>query len=109
MGHAMPVWIEPPNAGVGTKHLWQSHVKRHVEFALQSHWNVPKTTISLAGTRKAKEKKGSGGDRGSRTPNLGIANAALSQLSYIPTQKKDSQYYISAVSARSISGTPEKR
>ena len=27
-----------------------------------------------------------GGDRGTRTPNLGIANAALSQLSYIPTQ-----------------------
>ena len=26
-----------------------------------------------------------GGDRGARTPNLGIANAALSQLSYIPT------------------------
>ncbi len=25
------------------------------------------------------------GDRGTRTPNLGIANAALSQLSYIPT------------------------
>ena len=30
-------------------------------------------------------RKGSGGDRGTRTPNLGIANAALSQLSYIPT------------------------
>ena len=27
---------------------------------------------------------GCGGDRGTRTPNLGIANAALSQLSYIP-------------------------
>ena len=26
-----------------------------------------------------------GGDRGARTPNLGVANAALSQLSYIPT------------------------
>ena len=25
-----------------------------------------------------------GGDRGARTPNLGVANAALSQLSYIP-------------------------
>ena len=31
------------------------------------------------------EKGDSGGDRGTRTPNLGIANAALSQLSYIPT------------------------
>ena len=30
-----------------------------------------------------------GGDRGTRTPNLGIANAALSQLSYIPIH----QYY----------------
>ncbi len=28
-----------------------------------------------------------GGDEGDRTPDLGIANAALSQLSYIPTQK----------------------
>ena len=27
-----------------------------------------------------------GGDRGDRTPNLGIANAALSQLSYVPTR-----------------------
>jgi hypothetical protein len=26
-----------------------------------------------------------GGDEGDRTPDLGIANAALSQLSYIPT------------------------
>jgi hypothetical protein len=25
-----------------------------------------------------------GGDEGARTPDLGIANAALSQLSYIP-------------------------
>ena len=29
---------------------------------------------------------GNGGDRGDRTPNLGIANAALSQLSYVPTK-----------------------
>ena len=28
------------------------------------------------------------GDRGTRTPNLGIANAALSQLSYIPTRRQ---------------------
>jgi hypothetical protein len=26
-----------------------------------------------------------GGDEGARTPDLGVANAALSQLSYIPT------------------------
>jgi hypothetical protein len=26
-----------------------------------------------------------GGDEGDRTPDLGIANAALSRLSYIPT------------------------
>ena len=31
-----------------------------------------------------------GGDRGTRTPNLCIANAALSQLSYIPTAAPDS-------------------
>ncbi len=28
--------------------------------------------------------KKAGGDEGDRTPDLGIANAALSQLSYIP-------------------------
>lgn len=28
-----------------------------------------------------------GGDEGDRTPGLGIANAALSQLSYIPIRK----------------------
>lgn len=28
-----------------------------------------------------------GGDEGDRTPGLGIANAALSQLSYIPKAK----------------------
>ncbi len=27
-----------------------------------------------------------GGDEGDRTPDLGVANAALSQLSYIPTK-----------------------
>ena len=34
-----------------------------------------------------REEEGLGGDSGTRTRNLGIANAALSQLSYIPTQK----------------------
>ena len=29
---------------------------------------------------------GSGGDEGDRTPDLSIANAALSHLSYIPTK-----------------------
>jgi hypothetical protein len=30
-----------------------------------------------------------GGDEGARTPDLGVANAALSQLSYIPTYTAD--------------------
>ena len=30
--------------------------------------------------------KDGGGDEGDRTPDLSIANAALSQLSYIPTK-----------------------
>ena len=34
-------------------------------------------------------QKRSGGDSGARTRNLGIANAALSQLSYIPTFRRD--------------------
>ena len=29
----------------------------------------------------------SGGDEGDRTPGLGVANAALSQLSYIPNRR----------------------
>ena len=30
-----------------------------------------------------------GGDKGDRTPDLCVANASLSQLSYIPTAKSD--------------------
>ena len=37
------------------------------------------------GVLRGPGKGRSGGDRGDRTPNLGIANAALSQLSYVPT------------------------
>ena len=33
----------------------------------------------------SKARESFGGDSGARTRNLGIANAALSQLSYIPT------------------------
>ena len=39
-----------------------------------------------------------GGDEGDRTPDLGIANAALSQLSYIPGK----QYYRLKSRRRSI-------
>ncbi len=37
-----------------------------------------------AGDLTGWQKREAGGDRGTRTPNLRIANAALSQLSYIP-------------------------
>ena len=37
-----------------------------------------------------------GGDEGARTPDLGIANAALSQLSYIPTIESYKSYTRSA-------------
>gem|GEM_PF-1900687 len=43
------------------------------------------------------------GDRGGRTPNLGIANAALSQLSYIPETLDTSEFY-QAVTATSMIG-----
>ena len=33
-----------------------------------------------------------GGDEGDRTPDLGIANAALSQLSYIPINNYYGEY-----------------
>ena len=35
-----------------------------------------------------------GGDSGTRTRNLGDANAALSQLSYIPTQRDYSRWSV---------------
>ena len=37
--------------------------------------------------------RGLGGDEGDRTPGLGVANAALSQLSYIPNHKKTPRAY----------------
>ena len=46
-----------------------------------------------------------GGDRGTRTPNLGIANAALSQLSYIPTRKRCKVDYILAQLMRQFRST----
>gem|GEM_PF-6431100 len=45
----------------------------------------------------------SGGDEGDRTPGLGVANAALSQLSYIPNRKKTSRAYIFIASMSRIS------
>ncbi len=41
--------------------------------------------LKVSGNRHGKRKLGFGGDEGDRTPDLSIANAALSQLSYIPT------------------------
>jgi hypothetical protein len=35
-----------------------------------------------------------GGDEGDRTPGLGIANAALSQLSYIPKRLENMRKHI---------------
>ena len=49
--------LEPPTRDLGRRRSIQTELQGHV-----------------------------GGDRGARTPNLGIANAALSQLSYIPTR-----------------------
>ena len=42
------------------------------------------TKSEECGTTKGRDGMGFGGDGGARTPNLGIANAALSQLSYVP-------------------------
>ena len=50
-----------------------------------------------------------GGDRGTRTPNLGIANAALSQLSYIPTLDRGPNYSTGTdPEARSSGGRPAR-
>ena len=49
------------------------------------------TRVAAADLQKAagrgNGKKGSGGDEGTRTPGLCDANAALFQLSYIPTER----------------------
>jgi hypothetical protein len=41
--------------------------------------------------RQNRAEEGDGGDEEDRTPDLRIANAALSQLSYVPTALKYSQ------------------
>jgi hypothetical protein len=44
---------------------------------------------------------GLGGDEEDRTPGLGVANAALSQLSYIPNLEKNvASIYIVSVSVK---------
>ena len=47
--------------------------------------NLPTKTPNLLTGRAW---NGGGGDEEDRTPDLGIANAALSQLSYVPTIKR---------------------
>ena len=56
-------------------------------------WHEWDTKQRIAGTYRGHkrtmedgDRRCSGGDRGTRTPNLRDANAALSQLSYIPTR-----------------------
>ena len=48
-------------------------------------YTTDKAILGHGGQGVSKEMVVYGGDRGNRTPNLGIANAALSLLSYIPT------------------------
>jgi hypothetical protein len=49
---------------------------------------MPRSSLWLQADDKRKWWLGVGGDRGTRTPGLRIANAALSQLSYIPTEPR---------------------
>jgi hypothetical protein len=52
-----------------------------------------------AGNKKARKAilpgRNHGGDKGDRTPDLKIANLALSQLSYIPKSAADAYYTLS--------------
>ena len=65
-----------PTWQVGLQDTWRDlggRSKPAIRLKLGVNW----TTGALVGSYD-------GGDRGNRTPNLGIANAALSLLSYIP-------------------------
>jgi hypothetical protein len=50
-----------------------------------------------------------GGDEGDRTPGLGIANAALSQLSYIPNHKTTTKGFSKVAAAYPTQWTAVKR
>ena len=64
---------------------------------------VDRSVIGEEGTGK-----GFGGDRGARTPNLGIANAALSQLSYIPTSCRRLNYTICMYPINKFNASPSR-
>lgn len=63
------------------KRYWNDDL-RHLELAKYS----PIRLVVKNGGESVEIGGIVGGDRGARTPNLGIANAALSQLSYIPVR-----------------------
>ena len=48
----------------------------------------PKQLRKRQGRLSRRRPEGYGGDEGDRTLDLGIANAALSQLSYVPGEAK---------------------
>jgi hypothetical protein len=62
-----------------------------IEMAIPAHYYFS-VLIHKKILYKKEWKRKLSGDEGARTPDLGIANAALSQLSYIPTIKND--FYI---------------
>ena len=47
-------------------------------------------------------ESGLGGDEGDRTPGLGVANAALSQLSYIPSPKKRGEHIYTLIQCQEL-------
>ena len=54
--------------------------------------NRIESPVAVEGEWEWHDRLQCGGDRGTRTPNLGVANAALSQLSYIPATETTDNY-----------------
>ena len=67
------------------------HVRRDTGGRTEHAWAPPNGSPAMkrgiTGTSEGRSGRASGGDRGTRTPNLRDANAALSQLSYIPAAR----------------------
>ena len=79
--------FEPPTTGFGDRRSGQTELRSCV-VPLEG-FEPPTRDLGRRRSFLTELQGHAGGDRGARTPNLGIANAALSQLSYIPKNSLD--------------------
>ena len=75
--------FEPPTTGFGDQRSDQTELRSWIVVPLEG-LEPPTRDLGRRRSILAELQGHDGGDRGARTPNLGDANAALSQLSYIP-------------------------